>query len=346
MTETAKAAQYVLPAQSQFEKMEATFFNLEFPKTFFHLRHPTNKPLENTLDEPEIVHRLVTAMGEMPKSFPLLYQIAKLDRRFPKLKLFPLVLGMVVALKPKWKKYQLLILKETLGKALPYSYAKPAAFIWVACQMYVRKYEKQVRRLGYKEKGYALAEALFNKILHSKSGTLISEHTFEESWELIRHKDKKVHLEIPEMLQWLDDLPNKAVQEIKKARKYPFNLMAGERRSYNANAVIRNPEWRKKDIEGILKINPADAKAYEVENGDWVKLTSTAGAVKIKTWITDEVPQGLLSMPHGYGFDYPEHDESTMGAMANILTPTEECDPLAKTPYHKNVRVRLEKVAV
>lgn len=344
MTETAQAAQYVLPAQSQFEKMEATFFNLEFPKNFFHLRHPISPPLPNTLDEPEIVHRLVSEMGEMPHSFPLLYQIARLDRRFPLLRLFPTAMALAVKLKPQWKKYQLLILKETLGKAMPYSHAKPAAFLWTACHMYVRKYEKQVRRLGFSETGYALAEALFQKVLHSKSGTLISEHTYEESWELIRHKDKKVHLAIPKLLEWLDKLPQTAGQEVKRARKYPFNLLAGERRSYNANSVMRNPEWRKKDMEGALKINPADAEAYEIAPGDWVKVSSPSGQIKIKTWITEEVPTGLLSMPHGFGFSYPDHGEATTGALANMLTGTEDCDPLAKTPYHKNVRVKLERI--
>ncbi len=345
MTETAQAAQYVLPAQTQFEKMEATFFNLEFPKNFFHLRHPINEPLANTLAEPEIYHRLVTAMGELPASFPLLYQVAKLDRRLPMLKLLPLALGITTFFKPKWKKYQLLILKETLGKALPYSYAKPAALLWFAAHRYVSKYEKQVRRLGFKEKGYALGEALFNKILTSKSGTFISEHTFDESWELIRHRDKKVHLGIPEMLQWLDDLTDKVVDEEPEAMAYPFNLIAGERRSYNANAVIRNPEWRKKDMEGVLKIHPENAKEYGLENGDWVKVSSKTGEVKIKMWMTEEVPKGLLSMPHGYGLSYPDHDESTTGALVNVLTSTEDCDPLAKTPYHKNVKVKIEKIA-
>ncbi|MCM2060998.1 molybdopterin oxidoreductase family protein [Pseudomonas aeruginosa] len=40
MTETARHADYVLPAASQFEKAEATFFNLEFPRNAFHLRAP------------------------------------------------------------------------------------------------------------------------------------------------------------------------------------------------------------------------------------------------------------------------------------------------------------------
>lgn len=341
MTETAQAAQYVLPAQSQYEKMEATFFNLEFPKNFFHLRHPISAPPANTLDEPEIYHRIVTAMGELPKSFPILAAIAKLDRLAPTLRLFPLALGLTLSLNPKWKKYQLLILKETLGKALPVKNAKVAAFIWASCHMFVKKYQKQVRRLGYKQKGYALAEALFKDILTKKSGTHISEHTYEESWELVRHKDKKVHLEIPEMLKWLEKLPDEPAE---KKDKYPFNLIAGERRSYNSNAIIRDPAWRKKDVEGVLKINPKDAEENQIENGDWIHCRSKAGQIKIKTMVTDEVPQGLLSMPHGYGFSYPDHGEETTGSIVNILTSTEDCDPLAKTPYHKNVRVQIEKV--
>ena len=49
MTETARLAHYVLPAASQFEKPEATFFNLEFPHNTFHLRHPLLEPLPGTL---------------------------------------------------------------------------------------------------------------------------------------------------------------------------------------------------------------------------------------------------------------------------------------------------------
>ncbi|TXH26645.1 MAG: molybdopterin oxidoreductase family protein, partial [Mycobacterium sp.] len=59
MTETARLAHYVLPAASQFEKPEATFFNLEFPHNTFHLRHRLMTPLPGTLPEPEIWARLV-----------------------------------------------------------------------------------------------------------------------------------------------------------------------------------------------------------------------------------------------------------------------------------------------
>src|SRR5205807_1888827 len=62
MTETARNADYVLPAASQFEKWEATFFNLEFPHNTFHLRAPLMEPLPGTLPEPEIYARLMRSL--------------------------------------------------------------------------------------------------------------------------------------------------------------------------------------------------------------------------------------------------------------------------------------------
>ncbi|MEM6345109.1 MAG: molybdopterin-dependent oxidoreductase [Bacteroidota bacterium] len=345
MTETAREAHYVLPASSQFEKMEATFFNLEFPHNFFHLRHPVVAPLANTKSEPEIYHKLVTAMGEIPYSFPILRQVAKLDRRFPKAKILPLALGITTFLRPKWKKYSLLILKETLGRALPYPKAGVASAVWFGAHRYAAKYQKAVQRAGFKGQAYALGEELFAGILQAKSGTIISKHTHEEHWELIRHKDRKVHLEIPEMLEWLDELPEKAKADQALHQAYPFNLLAGERRSYNANGIMRNPAWRKKDKYSSLKINPLDAAQYGIENNDWVYCSSPVGQIKIQALLTEEMPQGMLSMPHGYGFQYPGATEAEIGHSPNQLTSLTDCDPLAKTPYHKNVRVKIEKIA-
>ncbi len=63
MTETAAQADYVLPASSQFEKAEATFFNLEFPRNGFHLRQPLFEPQPGTLPEAEIHARLRRSAG-------------------------------------------------------------------------------------------------------------------------------------------------------------------------------------------------------------------------------------------------------------------------------------------
>ena len=63
MTETARESDYVLPATTQFEKFEATFFNFEYPKNVFHLRRPVLDPPAGPLPEPEIHARIVEALG-------------------------------------------------------------------------------------------------------------------------------------------------------------------------------------------------------------------------------------------------------------------------------------------
>jgi anaerobic selenocysteine-containing dehydrogenase len=63
MTETAREADYVLPATTQFEKFESTFFNFEFPKNVFHLRRPVVEPPDGPLAEPEIHARILEAAG-------------------------------------------------------------------------------------------------------------------------------------------------------------------------------------------------------------------------------------------------------------------------------------------
>ena len=77
LTETARMAHYVLPAATQFEKYEATFFNLDFPANYFHLRRPLLQPAGQSLAEPEIHRRLVVALGALPARFPILSAVAR-----------------------------------------------------------------------------------------------------------------------------------------------------------------------------------------------------------------------------------------------------------------------------
>ncbi|HEX8803591.1 MAG TPA: molybdopterin-dependent oxidoreductase, partial [Acidimicrobiales bacterium] len=65
LTETARLAHVVLPAPTQFEKWEATFFNFDFPRNVFHLRRPVLPPPDGPLPEPEIHARLVEASGAL-----------------------------------------------------------------------------------------------------------------------------------------------------------------------------------------------------------------------------------------------------------------------------------------
>jgi hypothetical protein len=55
---------------------------------------------------------------------------------------------------------------------------------------------------------------------------------------------------------------------------------------------------------------------------------------------------GQLALPHGYGQSYPAPDGEylTNGPRINLLTESGNRDPIAGTPYHKHVAVRLSLV--
>lgn len=341
-TETASMAHYVLPAASQFEKWEATFFTLEFPVNHFHLRHPIVDPKGDTLAEPEIYRRLLVAMDMIPNRFPLLEKIAKFHLRYPAAGVFLIALKVALAISPKYAKSLLIILYATVGKALPRG-AGSAALLWGASHQYAKRYRKAVLRTGLKGKGFRLGEALFKHILKSKSGIILSKHTYDEVWQLIQHPHQKIHLEIPEMAKMLEQLKENENELV--TDEFPFILAAGERRAYNANQIFRDPAWRKKDREGVLKIHPEDAKKIGISNTEQLWCTSAKASVKVYIEIDDAMPRGFVSLPHGYGFEYIDDENTQMrkqnGPKINVLTSASHCDPIAKTPYHKYVPVNL-----
>lgn len=337
MTETARLADYVLPASSQFEKWEATFFNLEFPKNAFHLRKPLFEPLHNTLAECEIYTRILRAMGEIPADFSELEAAAKQGRLQ-----FATAFKQTLAAHPEWIDYAPIILYETLGKTLPDG-AAAAAFLWATAHQFAAQHPKAVQRAGHQGEGLLLGEALFEAIIHSPSGVMFSVNEYEESWKFIKHKDGLVHLEIPEMLAALGELD---ATESKTAVDFPFTLVAGERRSYNANTIYRDPAWRKSDPDGALKVHSEDAALLGLSDGSWARCESKRGAAIVRVEINDSLCRGMVTLPHGYGMEHPFADgqRHRTGAHINELTAAEDRDPIAGTPYHKYVPVKITRV--
>ncbi len=345
MSETAEQASYILPAPTQYEKWEASFFNWSFPTNYFYLRQPIMEPEGDTLPEPEIYFRLAVAMGVIPDSFPDLLEAAQKHREAPEKGIFPIAFQTTMMKHPQWQKYAPLILYATLGKVLPGG-AQAAAVLWGSAQFYAQRFEKQVQRAGHEGEGFLLGENLFNAILEADTHVPISTHTYEESWQLIKHRDGKIHLPIPEMLDEWKALEN---EEMHPNPEYPYILASGERRDYNANQIMRDPNWRRTDKEGALRIHPDDAAALGVGEGAQLLCQSERGAIEVVATMDDRQRPGFVSLPHGYGMSYPNLQDEEMvqhGPRLNLITSSLHCDPVAKTPYHKYVPVQLRPVGV
>lgn len=336
MTETARLAHYVLPACNQFERWENTLFTFEYPHNFFQLREPLFEPLPGTLPEPEIYVRIIRAMGFMPADSKLdrLRDLAGTDRAA-----FSSAFTDLLSEAPHHKFLAPAILYETLGRALPAGAAATAVW-WPAAHRCAVVNRDAVIGAGFTGEGPELGEALFDAMISRRSGVVFTHEKHEDLWRLISNDDRKVHLAIPEMLEWISRLD---VATVEPDPNYPIMLIGGQRRHYNANQAIRDPRWRKNDPAGALHLHPDDLAAAGGVAGGWMAVVTPAGRLVVRVDADPRLRRGQASLPHGYGqiYDTPQ-GKVTIGPRLNIITMAEDCDPIARTPHHKNVAIRIE----
>lgn len=86
--------------------------------------------------------------------------------------------------------------------------------------------------------------------------------------------------------------------------------------------------------EAYVEIHPADAAAVGVADGDRVEVSSRRGTIEVAACVTDRAQPGTVFIPFHFGH-----------AAANVLTPAEPLDPVAKMPALKACAVRLKRVA-
>ncbi len=336
MTETARLAHYVLPAASQFEKTEATFFNLEFPHNDFHLRHRLMEPLEGTLPEPEIWARLVRALGVVDEADLEPLRRAAGEGRAA----FTQAFLQAVSTTPMLGKVLPFVLYETLGPTLPEGLSGAAA-LWGLAQKAAMTYPEAVRRAGHAD-----GNALFDAILSNRSGVTFTAHEYEDDFALITHADHKIALQMPEMLEEIGALAD--ARPGLTSPEFPIVLSAGERRAYTANDILRDPSWRKRDSDGALRVSIADAEALGLTDGGRARITTVAGSADASVEISEAMLPGHASLPNGFGLDFADDDgqPKTPGVAPNSLTSTEWRDAYAGTPWHKHVPARIEPVPV
>jgi anaerobic selenocysteine-containing dehydrogenase len=279
-------------------------------------------------------------MGVLPRRMPLLTAVARFEPKGARFAPYLAALGMTLQRKRHWAPYAASITYRTLGPNLPRG-AAAAAFLLPLALQFAARHEGAVRRAGHPGSARSLGTSLFEAILEQRSGVVISRHEYDEVWSLLRHADRKVHLKIPEMLADLRGLASETPHGAGEA--YPFVLMAGERRSYNANQIFRDPAWRKVDKDGALRMHPADAATAGLVEGGRAQVRSAGGELEVTVEFDEGMRRGVVSLPHGYGARFG--DRGPLGPAINRLTRATDCDPFTRTPYHKHVPVAVVAVA-
>jgi formate dehydrogenase major subunit len=124
----------------------------------------------------------------------------------------------------------------------------------------------------------------------------------------------------------------------KTDENYPMMLMTG-RRLYHYHATMT----RKSDVcnilmsEEIMDINPHDAAACKIDDGEKVRVISRQGEVEVKARVSDIVPAGMVAM----AFHFAECPTNRL-----ISSRPETLDSVTKTPAYKTCPVKILKKSV
>lgn len=160
----------------------------------------------------------------------------------------------------------------------------------------------------------------------------------------VHHKGGRVKLDAPALRGELERLRTVNGDD----PEFPLRLI-GLRELRSHNSWMHNaPLLMRGGREQPARIHPADAERVGLDDGGIVRITSKSGALEVPVRITDEVREGVVALPHGWGHRGGwKVANAAGGANVNQLmsAAAEDLEPLAGMAFLNGVPVRLEVVA-
>jgi anaerobic selenocysteine-containing dehydrogenase len=126
-------------------------------------------------------------------------------------------------------------------------------------------------------------------------------------------------------------------------------VVIGRRALRSNNSWMHNSLRLVKGPAGcVLFIHPEDARARGLKTGDRARVSSRAGSVEVPISVTDDVAQGVVSLPHGWGHGRDGAALSIAaqhaGASLNDLTDEQSIDALCGNAAFSGVPVTVARV--
>lgn len=347
-TETAMAADYVLPTPVGYEKWEWSSFPNGYPEVYAQVRPPIVPPPPDALPEPEIYCRLAEGMGLVPRPTALERALAGRAESGSAALLFQALTAARGAVGARAAGGAFCSLAFSAYRLVGPNLPSPAlSSVWVLSHLFALTHREDVMRaLGPGLRPgwpWDLGELLFRRILDHPGGVEIAR--LDPAKNLETHctfRNGRVRLSPPEMLREVGRALRAPLPEV---GDYPFILCTGERLWWSSNTIHRGPAWRKgKGPHCVLRIHPADARAVGVRSGEVVRVETRAGWVEVPCSVDERLQVGHVSLPHGFGQLYPDAETGELGmdgVNVNLLTDVADRDPFTGVPHHKYVRCRV-----
>jgi anaerobic selenocysteine-containing dehydrogenase len=332
MSETARLAHYVLPCRTFYEAWDATFFPWTYPDVYLQLRRPIVDPPDQCLEAAQIHTLLADKLGLIPAIPAELQQAAQGDRMT-----FGAQLMEWAAAEPKAMGSMPFVMAKTLGRVWN---SAARAGLWGLLMTAPKVFRQHAARAGFKP-GIDQGDCIFQKLLDTPAGLWVGRVDTDNPLENIKTPSGKIEIFIPEMEEQARSLDAAGEeQDLRLPPEFPLILNAGRHMKYNANTLMRNPEWNKDKRACTVAVNPIDAENLGLKDGQQVRVTTAAGSEVGELQTTDQTRRGMVLVPHGFGLIY---EGKVYGINANRLTKNTHRDPLG-TPLHRYVPCRVEGV--
>jgi anaerobic selenocysteine-containing dehydrogenase len=195
-------------------------------------------------------------------------------------------------------------------------------------------------RFGLRRNGLNL-----RKLAEQPHGVVLADH-----WQTgvlagkLRTDDGLVHLDPPEILAELERLGS--VDDV--SEEFPLRLI-GLRELRSHNSWMHNSEKLMRGKRSHhARVNPADAERCGLADGDTARIGSAHGEVELPVTLTDEVGEGTVAVPHGWGHSGGWQTANAAGGVnTNLLASSEpeDLEPLAGMARLNGIPVRIDPVA-
>lgn len=133
---------------------------------------------------------------------------------------------------------------------------------------------------------------------------------------------------------YLDDIPRleRDAFENDAETEFPLRLIS-RRLARSHNTWTQNSHRLVKGCNPVTaQISPADAGRLGIENGQTVTVRSATGTIAIEAEICDDLFEGVISIPHGWGHNHKDTQMTIAagqpGVSINSLTDSNRIDPL------------------
>ncbi len=185
-----------------------------------------------------------------------------------------------------------------------------------------------------------------SKLRENPHGIVLADHLAPEVLNgQIRHRDKRVRLDPPEIAAEAARL----IAQNGDDPAFPLRLI-GLRELRSHNSWMHNAELLMRGGRThAARVHPDDAERFGVDDGGRCRISSAHGAIEISVQITDEVKQGTLAVPHGWGHKGGwQLANAAGGANVNVLASSdpEDLERLAGMAFLNGIPVKLEPVSV